>query len=149
MWRRLRNIFNSFRTYADLSPDLRMRQRVNSSLHNRPALTAEQWFEQCWRSFDIAPSIAAFVYEYLPQYSGIEFARVRPSDRLDEDLHLPLVCWFDWQTSFCEDFWARFGIDLSDRFDAQSYPTVEALVVFLNQQLSVNHSSVGKIDHEL
>jgi hypothetical protein len=141
MWRWLRNIFASLRAYADLSPDLQTRRRVNRRLRDRTPLSADQWFEQFWQPQEINQPIALFVYTQMQTYSGLEFARVRPEDRLYDELHLPLVCWFDWETSFTEDFLARFGIDLSDRFDPQNFATVEELVVFLNHQLlSVNHS---------
>ncbi|MBW4580425.1 MAG: hypothetical protein KME42_12745 [Tildeniella nuda ZEHNDER 1965/U140] len=141
MWRRLRNIFDSLRAYADLSPDLRTRHRVNQFLRDRPALSNDEWFEQLWQPQGITQPIATFVYTHMQTYSGLEFARVRPDDRLDDDLYLPLVCWFDWHTSFNEDFLAAFGIDLSDRFDPQDFTTVKELVMFLNHQLlSVNHS---------
>lgn len=141
MWRRLRNIFASLRAYPDLSPDLRTRQRVNQFLRDRPALNHDEWFEQLWQAQGVVQPIAAFVYNQMQAYSGLDFSRVRPDDRLTEDLYLPLVCWFDWQTSFTEDFLASFGLDLSDRFDPQSFTTVKELVIFLNHQLlSVNHS---------
>ena len=141
MWRRLRNIFASLRAYADLSPDWRTRQRVNQFLSDRPALDAEEWFKQFWQPQAITQPIAVFVYIQMTTYSGLEFARVRPNDRLVEDLCLPLVCWFDWHLSFCEDFSAHFGINLSDRFDPDQCNTVKDLVVFLNHQLlSVNRS---------
>ncbi|XGV99478.1 MAG: hypothetical protein ACAF41_11140 [Leptolyngbya sp. BL-A-14] len=129
------------RTYADLSPDLRTRQRVNQCLRDRPALSAEEWFQAFWQPQGIAQPIADFVYTYLPKYSGLDVARVRPHDRLNEDLYLPLVCWFDWNLSLCEDFLARFGIDLSEHFDPYQHGTIEDLMVFLNHQLlSVNRS---------
>ena len=141
MWRRLRNIFANLRAYSDLRPDLRMRQRVNRYLRDRPTLTVEQWFEQFWRPQGVNHSLVTFVYTQMQTYSGLEFARVRPHDRLNEDLYLPLVCWFDWETSFTEDFLASFDIDLSERFDPENFTTVEELVIFLNHQLlSVNHS---------
>jgi hypothetical protein len=141
MWRRLRNIFYSFRTYADLSPDIRMRRRVNQFLRNRPALNAKEWFEKFWQSKAISQQVTDFAYISMEKYTGLEFARVQPSDRLSEDLAIPAVCWFDWEAYFCEDFYEQFGTDLSDRFDPQTFATVEELVVFLNHQLlSVNHS---------
>ncbi|MBW4694563.1 MAG: hypothetical protein KME27_22675 [Lyngbya sp. HA4199-MV5] len=141
MWRRLRNIFGSLRAYTDLSPDLRTRQRVNRFLRDRPALSEDEWFEQFWQAQGVVQPIAAFVYTQMQTYSGLDFSRVRPDDHLTEDLYLPLVCWFDWQTSFAEDFLASFGLDLSDRFDPQSFTTVKELVIFLNHQLlSVNRS---------
>lgn len=136
MWRRLKNIFASLKAYSDLRPDLRTRQRVNQCLRDRSALNADEWFRQLWQQQSITQPISAFVYTYMQSYSGLEFARVRPDDRLNEDLYLPLVCWFDWETSFTEDFLACFGVDLSDRFNPQDFSTIEELVIFLNHQVS-------------
>jgi hypothetical protein len=138
MWRRLKNIFYCFRTYADLSPDVQIRRRVNQFLHNRSPLSTEEWFEQFWQGRKVSRRVSDFVYDHMQHYSGLEFARVRPNDFLNEDLHLPLICWFDWQLSLCEDFLQCFGIDLSDRFHPESLGTVEELVVFLNCQLFLN-----------
>jgi hypothetical protein len=140
MWRRLKNIFASFRTYADLSPDLQVRRQVSRFLHDRPCLTMAEWCAAFCELEEISPAIAEFVYVYLSGYSGLEFARVQPQDRLEEDLQLSLVCWFDWQLSLCDDFFKCFGIDLSDRFDAHDLKTVADLVLFLEHQfLAVNH----------
>lgn len=141
MWRRLKNIFFSFSTYPDLSPDVRTKQRINQFLRHRPALSAQQWFEQFWQPLGVSRQVTDFVYTHMQTYSGLEFARVQPKDRLNEDLHLPLVCWFDWEISLYDDFLNSFGIDLSQQFDPNQLSTVEDFVVFLNHQLlSVNHS---------
>jgi hypothetical protein len=114
---------------------------VNQLLRNRPALSAKEWFEKFWQSKAISQQVADFAYIYMQKYTGLEFSRVQPNDRLSEDLAIPAVCWFEWEVYFCEDFYERFGRDLSDRFDPQTFYTVEELVVFLNHQLlSVNHS---------
>lgn len=141
MWRRLQNILYSLRSYADLSPDLRMRRRVNQSLRDRPSLSCDEWFERYWQKRNVIKPVADFVYTRMPEYTKLDFTRVRPLDRLDADLHLPLVCWFDWHFSLCDDFWQTFGVDLGDRFDPDILSTVEDLVIFLNDQLvSVNQS---------
>ncbi len=141
MWRRLKNILHSFRTYPDLSPDLGMRRQVNRFLRNRPALTTEEWFERYWCKRNITKKITDFVYNRMHSYTGLDFTRVRPTDRLIEDLHFPLVCWFDWQISLCDDFWHCFEVDLGDRFDPTHFTTIEDLVIFLNDQVvSVNQS---------
>jgi hypothetical protein len=141
MWRRLKNIFASFRSYADLSPDLQVRRRVSRFLRDRPCLPATEWGDTFCQIKEISPAIAEFVYVHLSNYSGLEFARVRPEDRLEEDLQLSLVCWFDWQLCLCEDFLECFGIDVSDRFNAQELETVADLVLFLEHQfLAVNRS---------
>ncbi len=142
MWRRLQNIFYSLRTYADLSPDIQTRQRINRFLRSRSPLSAEEWFEQFWSDRKIFKQVADFVYTHMSNYSGLEFSRVRPEDRLKEDLQFPLVCWFDWQLSLCEDFFQSFGVDMSDRFDPETLSTIEDLVTYLNHQvLSVKHSN--------
>ena len=141
MWQKLNNLFASLSTYADLSPDLDQRRRVNQSLHDRPTLSPEEWFEQFWQPLGISPQVVSFVYTYLQAYSGLEFSRVQPSDHLNQDLHLYLVCWFDWEVALCEEFANCFGVDLFDRLETQNFETVKDLVLFLDHQLlPVNHS---------
>lgn len=141
MWRRLKNILHSLSTYAELSPDVRVKQRVRQNLRLRPAWSKEEWFEQYWRRQAISRQLSDFIYIQMQDYSGLEFARVRPDDRLVEDLQLPLVCWFDWQLSLCDDFWQVFGVELHEQLELENLVTLEDLVLFLNQHLvSVNHS---------
>lgn len=139
MWQRLKNIFVSFSTYADLGPDIRMRRRVNRALRDRPPLSPHDWYQKFWQPLGVSRQVADFVYTHLPTYSGLEIARVQPTDSLTDDLQLPLVCWFDWELSLCEDFWNCFGVDVGGCFDSQQLLTVKELVVFLHQQqLMVN-----------
>lgn len=141
MWQRLKNVLLSFQTYGDLSPDLKVRRRVNRALRDRPALTVDQWYEYFWQPHKISKEVAAFVYRYLAQYSGLQVARMIPGDRLNEDLQLPLVCWFDWELRLCEDFQQCFGVDISECPELYDLSTVEEFVVFLNcQSLSVHGS---------
>jgi len=135
MWRRIKNVFLSFKTYDALSPGLTVQRRVNHRLSYRPALELETWFESCWRSRGVTWEIATFAYSYLERYSGLHFAQVLPDDRLEADLHWTKVCWFDWRLNLCDDFWQCFQIDLSDRLDEFDPVTVAELVVFLDQQL--------------
>ncbi len=140
MWRSLKNFFYSLWTYSDLSPDLRVRRSVKRFLRRRSLLNTREWYECFWQPANIPKSISDFVYIQMSQYSGLEFGRVLPTDRLNEDLHLALICWFDWELSFCQDFSDSFGVDLSDGFDPDTLSTVQDLVLFLKHQLlSVNH----------
>jgi hypothetical protein len=140
MWRSLSNFLNSLWTYFDLSPDLGMRRLVKRFLRCRPMLSQREWYERFWQPADIPRPISDFVYTKMSEYSGLEFGRVLPNDRLNEDLHLVLICWFDWEASFCQDFLDNFGIDPSDRFNPDTFTTVQDLVLFLkNQLLSMNH----------
>ncbi|MEB3337473.1 MAG: hypothetical protein VKJ46_08435 [Leptolyngbyaceae bacterium] len=135
MWHKLKSIAFHLSTYADLAPDLRLRRQVNQSLHTRPSLASEEWYDYFWRPRKISHEISTFVYTHLEQYSGLQVSRVLPSDRLDEDLKMTLVCWFDWNLTLCEDFQHCFAVDISDRLDINTLSTVEDFVLFLNHQL--------------
>ncbi len=131
----LNNWLSSVSTYSDMSPDLTVRKQVNQWMkrRTRQRLSPGEWCQLFCRQERARP-VLAFVYQTFAQYSGIEFGRVRPDDRLNRDLHFPLVCWFDWSLTFCEDFFQRFGLDLSDRFDESAFETIGELVNFLVEQ---------------
>ena len=138
----LNNLISSINAYADMSPDLSVRRQVNETMKKRarqPLSIATWCLTFCRRDHctDRVQSMLSFIYECFSEYSGLEFSRVRPSDRLNEDLCFPLVCWFDWSITFCEDFYQRFGLDLSDRFDEASFETIGELVEFLIEQVSL------------
>jgi hypothetical protein len=136
MWHRCKNLIHSLKTYDALSPDLKLRRRVNRVLHQRPAMQLEQWFRTFYQPEGIAFSVANFAYIQLPIYSGLEFSHVLPSDRLNEDLHWTQVCWFDWQISLCDDFHQQFGVEISDDLDEATLFTVQDLIRFLNQAIA-------------
>ena len=141
MWQRLTNSIQSLKTYGDLSPDLRLRCRINRVLRDRPRYRLDRWYQTFWQPLGVSSEIAEFVYQQMETYSGLTFAHVLPSDRLTEDLSLPLVCWFDWESTLCDDFYDRFGVDISSSFDVCELATIQELVVFINQQSRlVNYS---------
>ncbi|MCU0548808.1 MAG: hypothetical protein MUC48_05620 [Leptolyngbya sp. Prado105] len=135
MWRKLDNIVLNIRTYADLSPDISIRRRINQAMGSRPTRTSEDWYRSFWQPLSISKDLTFFVYQQMESYSGLEFAKVTPSDRLTEDLQLPLVCWFDWEYHLCDDFHDHFGVEIGDCLDVSMLHTVRDLVIFLNQQL--------------
>lgn len=135
MWQRIENLLHSVSTYADLSPDLAIRQQVNQVLRDRPALSLDRWYERFWQPLGITKAVVAFVYSQLECYSGLEVARWHPSDRLNEDLKLTLVCWYDWDLSLYDDILDRFGVDVSECFDPYECTTVGDFVVLLHRQL--------------
>jgi len=137
MWQSAINYLRNLRTYQDLSPDAGIRRRVNVQLSQRPALSLEDWSKQFPKVANSPGSqrLLAFVYDKLPVYSGLEVSKLRPSDRLIEDLQLPLVCWFDWPNQLCCDFYDTFQVDISEEFDESLLDTLGDLVWFLNQQL--------------
>jgi hypothetical protein len=138
MWQRLTNKLNNWRmtiaAYGDLSPDLGVRRRINQTLGNRPSRSISEWYGHFWESQGVAREVAEFVYQRVEQYSGLTFEKVLPSDRLCEDLKLPMVCWFDWELSLCDDFAQQLGIELEECFDLSEMTTVADLVRFFNQQ---------------
>ena len=105
----------SVRSYADLRPDFRLRSRINRTLlRHRPSMTAEIWFERFWRQRGVTLPVVCFVHRYLSDYSGLWWDRIVPSDRLQEDLHLSLVCWFDWEMTLLNDLSQEFELAIED-----------------------------------
>lgn len=141
MWQKLKNFFLSLRTYSDMSPDVGLRRRINQTLQSRTSRNFEEWYNSFWKRLNVSKEVAAFVYQHMNEYSGLQFSNVLPSDRLTDELQLSLVCWFDWECTLCDDFRDRFGVEIHGCFDSYALPTVKDLVIFLNQQVaSVNYS---------
>ncbi len=143
------NLLSSMEAYADMSPDLEIRQQVNlwMQARDRQPLSAAEWCEvfsiesaaiaqatQARATKKVAKSVLAFVYQFFGDYSGLAFSQVRPNDSLNRDLHFPLVCWFDWTLTFCDDFLTHFDLDLSDCFDETEFSTIGEMVEFLVAQ---------------
>lgn len=137
MWRRFKNIAVSLNSYSALSPDLRLRRLVNQQLLDRPSLDVDTWCQAFPPSSEMTHAVAAFVYETLADYSGLDFSRVRPDDRLEADLMWSQVCWFDWDLQLCDDFCERFHLDVSDRFYEFDPVTVADLIRFFD---SLDHT---------
>lgn len=135
MLNKFKNLFLSVQHYQILSPDWRVRHRVNRALQYRPALEFNDWFSQQCQPLGIIQPIAYFAYTRLEHYSGLSFARVRVGDRLKNQLHWTEVCWFDWEIRLCQDFWCDFEVDISSALDQFDPTTVEDLLTFLNHQL--------------
>ncbi|MEA5466770.1 hypothetical protein [Leptothoe sp. PORK10 BA2] len=136
-WQKANNYIRSVQAFQDMSPDLSVRHQVNQSLcRQRRPLSLEAWCEEFQREIPSQRQTLLFIYQCLETYSGIEFNRVRPHDRLVEDLQFPLVCWFDWSTRFCEDVAAQFNIDIGSCFDETRMHTLMDLVAFLEACLA-------------
>jgi len=146
----MNNLLSSMEAYADMSPDLEIRQQVNvwMQARDRQPLSVAEWCDvfsgesidiakatQAPNTERVAKSVLGFVYEFFGNYSGLAFSQVRPNDSLNRDLHFPLVCWFDWTLNFCDDFLAHFDLDLSDCFDEADFLTIGEMVAFLVAQV--------------
>lgn len=141
MWRqwqeKANNHLHSIQTYQDMSPDLTIRHQVNQFLRqHRRALSTEAWCDECQRATQSQRQTLLFIYRSLEAYSGIEFNRVRHHDHLVDDLQFPMVCWFDWSMTFCDDVVAHFGVDISDCFDETRFATLADLITFLDTCLT-------------
>ncbi len=143
MWRRFKNIAVSLNSYSALSPDLQVRRRVNQQLSDRPALDVEAWCRRFDSNSETTQAVAAFAYETLAQYSGLDFSRVRPDDRLEADLYWSQVCWFDWDLQLCDDFCEHFAQDVSDRFYEFDPVTVADLIYFFDHQHQATEDSAS------
>lgn len=136
LYNRLYNGFMALRSYGELRPDLALRRRINRQvLASRPVRNWNEWYQKFWEPRGISREVATFIYRGLRKYSGLQAAQVLPSDRLTEDLKLPLICWFDWELSLCEDFQREFGCELEDYLDLTQFQTVADLMGFFNQQV--------------
>lgn len=135
MWQRFKNTFCSFGSYADLSPDIQTRRRVHRWLRTRPTLSLDEWYCTFWQPQGIARSLVTFIYHQLREQSELDLTRTRPNDRLVDDLQLPLICWFDWEISLCDEFANQFEVEFLDDFDMTHLHTLQDLVYFLHQHL--------------
>ncbi len=131
---RLSNFISSVNAYADMSPDLSVRKDVNTWMVRRDRQTLDL---TTWSQLFGHPShpVLAFIYKSFGDYSGLDFSRTRPNDSLNTHLKFPLVCWFDWTITFCENFFQAFDLDLSDRFDEADFHTIGELINFLVTQV--------------
>ncbi|MEM0980015.1 MAG: hypothetical protein AAGH78_07055 [Cyanobacteria bacterium P01_H01_bin.58] len=138
MWQSVINYVQGLWAYRDMSPDMGIRRQVNRRLQERSQLSVEDWAELFVKAIDGAlyDPLLTFLYQQLQDYSGLDVGRIRPEDRLIEDLQIPLVCWFDWPHQLCDDFLQAFEVDISEEFDESQLDTVKELVYFLNRRLS-------------
>ena len=138
MWQAFTNLIQGALTYGDLGPDQEIRRKTNRRLRqSRPELTVDAWVDSftILSGGSVSAPLLRFLYSHLGDYTGLAMGCIRPSDRLIEDLHMPLVCWFDWPHRLCADFWEHFQIDLGEDFDEAAFQTVGDLVMYLQARL--------------
>ena len=104
----VKNRWQALKAYSDMSPDLKLRRRINQSLLSRPEYAVNEWHQRFWRPLGIRIEVVEFVYQSLAKYSGLVVGRLVPSDRMVADLQLPLICWFDWEMTCMDAFWQQF-----------------------------------------
>ena len=78
----------------------------------RMARSEEEWHATYFEAADVSADVARTVCQCLAGYSGIDFGRVLPTDRLAEDLRFDEVCWRDWEMDFISDLREKLGLDV-------------------------------------
>jgi len=131
----LQNSWMAIQAYSDLSPDQGLRRRIRRSHRNRSLYQSLEWHNRFWKPLGIRSDLSEFVYEALSACSGLEAGRLLPNDRLIEDLRLPLLCWFDWEMVWTEQFFDRFGLDSHWVIDVSEFQTLQEFMVGLNSVL--------------
>ncbi len=131
-WQQLKNAYFSISTYSDLSPDLSRRRQVKLSLKERRTLSRYDWCHNLWPE-TYTTKVLEFLYDRLPEYSGLPAGKLRPDDDLETDLSWTQICGFDWDVALCEDFQQTFGEDISDSLLGASPTTLEDLAICLHQ----------------
>ena len=153
---KIRNRWQAITAYSDMSPDLKLRRRVNQSLLNRPEYAVNEWHQRFWRPLGIRLEVVEFVYQSLAESSGLTVGRLVPSDRMVTDLQLPLICWFDWEMTCMEAFWQQFDptgsmveaiathdSDMNDdSCDPTTFETLNDWMIFLNQATTRSTSAL-------
>lgn len=137
MMNQLNNWFLTLNAYADMSPDLAIRNEVNQWMKDRMRanLGLSEWC-RLFAPYSENKELLTFIYQRLSQYSGLNFGRVRPRDTMHGELKFALICWHDWVITFCEDFCEHFHIDLSDYFDEDDFETVGEIIEYLSEQIA-------------
>ena len=119
------------------APDPRALQRVLRRLSERPALSEGQWQLRFWAPLGVRPEVSRFVYQTLGECSGLDIARVIPTDRLFVDLEFGRVCWGDWEFDYIDAIVREFRKQLQVSELRLVYSvTVSDLVLNLNVLLS-------------
>jgi hypothetical protein len=131
----LQNRWMDLNAYPDMRPDYKIRQQVKRSHTDRPLYSAVEWHQRFWYPLGVQRLLSEFVYELLGECSGLEIGRLLPSDRLMQDLQLPLVCWFDWEMVLTEQFGTRFGLDTDWILDIGEFETLEEMMLALDRLL--------------
>ncbi len=105
--------------------------RLAEFLSSRDDLPSENWSSSVGPVPGVSSDVVVFAYEFFVSM-GVPFGRVRPSDRLKDDLHLGEVLNDDWDYDLHQVFKERFGRRLKSN---RRLPvvTVADLLLYLQQ----------------
>lgn len=103
-------------------------------LFDREDLSSESWVSDICRDLGVSAEVAAFAFDFFAS-QGVPIGRVRPGDRLTEDLNLTEALRDDWDVELQIAFAQRF----STRRLFKSGPkitTVSELLLLMQQELN-------------
>jgi hypothetical protein len=90
------------------APEPGARERLFALLRERPNLSADEWFTQFGPRGLVRRDVGGFVLQLFRDLMKIDGGRVRPGDRLVEDLGLGTATWSDWEFDMAEQFESQF-----------------------------------------
>jgi hypothetical protein len=90
-------------------------------------------FQSFCKDREVRTDVLAFLYEFFADLLKIPFGKLRPDDRLMEDVQLWKATWSDWEFDLVENFEGAFENDPFMHPDFEKMRTVMDLLVLLSQ----------------
>jgi len=115
------------------SPDPRACEKLESLLATREDLANEVWSESFCKDREVRADVLAFLYEFFANPLKIPFGKLRPDDRLIEDIQMWKATWNDWDFDLVENFEDAFENDPFMHPDFEKMRTMMDLLVLLSQ----------------
>jgi len=115
------------------SPDPRACEKLDFLLATREDLSKEAWFQSSCKDQEVRADVLAFLYQFFRDFLDIPFGRLRPDDRLVEDIQLWRATWSDWDFDLVENFEDTFETDPFMHPEVEKMRTVMDLLVLLSQ----------------
>lgn len=106
------------------APDPDAIRKRDGLLRDRAELAPEEWCTVYCELDSVDPSVVKFVFRFFEEFLHIRAGRLRPQDRLREDLQLGKGTWSDWEFDFGEQFEEQFGCSFTKQRPFPSSATV-------------------------
>ena len=94
----------------------------------------------------VSKPLSDFVFEHFGIYWGLDVSKLRPTDRLVEDLHLRDIGWQDWDFEFYEDIKRQFHIKLWKYKELSKLRTLGELVSFVDRVIKDHEADTAGPD---
>ena len=150
---RVRNVLRSLRQY--LRETLRYTRGgepipealggLSEFLSDRDELSCESWVSDVCRDVGVSADVATFAFDLLAS-QGVPIGRVRPGDRLTEDLNLTEALRDDWDLELQAAFARRFNTRHLFK-GGPRIATVSELLLLMQEELSARaQGDAGQTD---